>query len=661
MSIIFFISIVEKRSFSTFLLTFRQKSIATQFNKMAGNERYLVYDEAAFEQLSEKELELLDECFQHQIPYDEDFLATIAPPATVAFYLSDDALHQSILAAKDKDLKLAFLPHPEAQEIANGFGVNPDLQKALEEFKSTDEVVEADLLMCNGKLVYNYLVIGDVVTSLTQKKSNQTPISVSKRVWSFLKKLRTIKPKHLIIKADDKEELDTAVSEILITQHGKNSVISRLILKESYLNDGLFHILIFSPRSIVEVLSAYLKAKFNINQIKGSKKFDFLGHIKTNKIEFSFDQEISYTIDGKLEKNKRFEIEIDGSFQLIPTKEILFAPAEKGNQKIYKVHQLPKGDSKEQMLSKRLPFISHASTDEYKELFTTLRENAKTQQSYLILMVLSTVLATFGLFANSTPVIIGAMILAPLISPVISLSMGVLRQDKQITQDSLITIGSGIFYSYLAAILLTLITPLYAINSEIGSRLEPNLLDLGVAVVSGMAGAYAHANTSIAKTLAGVAIAVALVPPLAVSAIGVGWGDWNVFFGAFLLLVTNLTGMVLAGSFTFLLMGYSPFRIAKKGLLISLLIVLGISVPLGYGFVQVVKENKIVNSVNGKEIEGIKIKNVEVLQKDPLRIALKLVADHNPSDEELDLIKKEIETILDKSIDLEISFSLKVE
>lgn len=239
--------------------------------------------------------------------------------------------------------------------------------------------------------------------------------------------------------------------------------------------------------------------------------------------------------------------------------------------------------------------------------------------------------------------------------------MGVLRQDKKIMQDSLVTIGSGILFSYIAAIILTLITPLYAINSEISSRLEPNLLDLGVAVISGIAGAYAHANTAIAKTLAGVAIAVALVPPLAVSAIGLGWGEWKVFFGAFLLLVTNLTGMVLAGSFTFLLMGYSPFRIAKKGLLISLAIVLSVSVPLGYGFIQVVRENKIVNSVNKMEVNEMKIKQVEVINKKPLKLALKVVADHNPSDEEIRLIKTEIEEKLGKKVELEMTFSLEVD
>ena len=200
---------------------------------------------------------------------------------------------------------------------------------------------------------------------------------------------------------------------------------------------------------------------------------------------------------------------------------------------------------------------------------------------------------------------------------------------------------------------------MYAVNSEISSRLEPNLLDLGVAVVSGAAGAYAHANTNVAKTLAGVAIAVALVPPLAVSGIGIGWGDWSVFIGAFLLLITNLTGMVLSGAFTFLLMGFSPFKIAKKGLLISLIIVLAVSIPLGYGFVQVVKENSIVNSIDQTQVDDLLIKDVEIIQKKPLKLSIKLVAEKTPTDADLEKVKNTIEKRLQKKVSLEININLE--
>ena len=124
--------------------------------------------------------------------------------------------------------------------------------------------------------------------------------------------------------------------------------------------------------------------------------------------------------------------------------------------------------------------------------------------------------------------------------------MGLLRQDGQLIRYSLKSIGLGLLLGYLCAILITWMTPLTTVNLQILARVRPNLLDLGIAVGSGIAGAYAHSKKEVAKTLAGVAIAVALVPPLAVSGIGIGWMNWGVFSGALLLLVTNLAGMVLA-------------------------------------------------------------------------------------------------------------------
>ena len=274
-------------------------------------------------------------------------------------------------------------------------------------------------------------------------------------------------------------------------------------------------------------------------------------------------------------------------------------------------------------------------------------------------MVLSTILACLGVFADSSPVIIGAMILAPLMAPIISLSMGVLRQDRHLIRGSIITVLSGMTVAYVFAIGLTFITPINNMNAEITSRIKPNIIDLGIAVISGAAGAYAYSKESIAKTLAGVAIAVALVPPLAVSGIGLAWGELNVFFGALLLLLTNLTGMVLAAALTFLFTGYSPFRLARKGLLISSFVVLSISIPLGYGFFKVVKENRIIQSLNSHEIDGAFLHHVRLEQYDPTTIALDITFYDYPTEEELSQIKHEIEQIVGHDVTLNIGIRLK--
>ena len=618
----------------------------------------LIYEEKDLEKLDEKSLEAIENYIYKKISYEENILETIKENSNVVFYLDDEKLHELILKAKEKKINIGFLPHPLSNQITEGFSVNNNFVAALEEIKQADKIVDSDVLFCNNSPVFNYVVIGDIITILTRKNKFEKIKDWIKKLIIFLKLLGRISPKLFYIKADDKNELETAASGLLIVQHGKNSVISRLILEDSYLNDGMFHTLIYAPRSITQLLKSYIKMLIRIDWYKDSK-YDFIGHIKTNNISIKTNQEISYTVDGKLKKANEFEFKIEEGLKILPSKTLSFYKEEKKPNKIYKVEKLPRGEAKQEMLSKHLPFIDHASTDEYKELFTTLRENGKPKSTYLVLMVLSTILATFGLFSNSSPVIIGAMILAPLMAPIISLSMGVLRQENSLIKNSLITIGLGLLLSYIFAIIITLITPLHSINAEISARIKPNILDLGIAIVSGAAGAYAHAKEEIAKTLAGVAIAVALVPPLAVSGIGIGWGSWEVFFGAFLLLLTNLTGMVLSGSLTFLLFGFSPFKLAKRGLLISSFVVFAISFPLAYGFIQVVKENRIIESVNDIVYQDINIKDAAVIQSKPLILSIKIISDHNPSDEELEAVKQEIEEKLGKKVELEISISLK--
>ena len=156
-----------------------------------------------------------------------------------------------------------------------------------------------------------------------------------------------------------------------------------------------------------------------------------------------------------------------------------------------------------------------------------------------------------------------------------------------------------------------------------------------------------------------MAIAVALVPPLAVSGIGLAWGEWSVFFGALLLLLTNLTGMVLAASLTFLFTGYSPFYLARKGLLISFFVVLSISIPLGYGFFKVVKENQIIQSLNRRTIEDAYLDQVKLERYSPTEISLDITMTEYPSEQKLIVLKDKIEQIVGHDVTLNIGIRLK--
>ena len=235
--------------------------------------------------------------------------------------------------------------------------------------------------------------------------------------------------------------------------------------------------------------------------------------------------------------------------------------------------------------------------------FVALRENATLSSPFLVLKVLSVLLALTGLYANSAPVIIGAMILAPLMSPIVSLAMGLARTEVNLIRNSLQTLGAGIGAGLFCAIIVAWIMPLENMTTEMHARVAPTLLDLSVAIISGIAGAYAHAKEEIAKSLAGVAIAVALVPPLSVAGIGFGWGDWSMARGASLLFITNLVGIALAASATFLVLGFAPFKLAKKGIAITLVLMAVITVPLYIAFIDLVDQGRIVRQIPTGQIE----------------------------------------------------------
>jgi len=300
-----------------------------------------------------------------------------------------------------------------------------------------------------------------------------------------------------------------------------------------------------------------------------------------------------------------------------------------------------------------LSWIHHSDPEEVKETFIAIHENAQSSESYKVLMVLSTLLATVGLFANATPVIIGAMILAPLMSPIISLSMGVLRQNIELISTSGKTLLVGIGLAMVFGTVLTWLIPLTMITPEIQARLSPNLLDLGVAIFSGVAAAYASARSEVAKSLAGVAIAVALVPPLGVAAIGIGWWDWPIFSGAFLLFLTNLVGIILAAAATFLMMGFSPFHLSKRGLLIASVSVVLVSIPLVLAFNGLVEKQRITTVLQQLVFENIQVKDIRVISNEDYIIDVKLMANRILQTDDIVAVKSKMEKELGHAILLE--------
>ncbi len=193
-------------------------------------------------------------------------------------------------------------------------------------------------------------------------------------------------------------------------------------------------------------------------------------------------------------------------------------------------------------------------------------QNSLLGQNFLVLVVLSCIVATFGLIQNSAAVIIGAMLIAPLMGPIIAFSMALIYGVPHRVTRALTTLVIGAVISVaLSAVLGRLVTVVGTVDfgaeglpSEILGRTQPALFDLAVALAGGAAGSYALVQPRLSSALAGVAIATALMPPLCVVGIGISQGQFSIWSGALVLFLTNFVAIVFASSAIFALAGFLP-------------------------------------------------------------------------------------------------------
>lgn len=200
--------------------------------------------------------------------------------------------------------------------------------------------------------------------------------------------------------------------------------------------------------------------------------------------------------------------------------------------------------------------------------------------SFHLMLGLSAIIATLGLLANSAAVIIGAMIVAPLMGPIVGMAYSTAMGNRKLLRRSSFTVLKGILLTISVAWVVTSIIGLDTVDTEIMSRVKPTLIDFGIAMAAGAAGAFANTRRSISSAMPGVAIAVALVPPLSVVGIGLAQGEGDIAFGALLLFLTNLICIIFFGSLVFLFQSYGNLDRAKKGLAMSTGIMFLLGIPL---------------------------------------------------------------------------------
>lgn len=227
------------------------------------------------------------------------------------------------------------------------------------------------------------------------------------------------------------------------------------------------------------------------------------------------------------------------------------------------------------------------------------REEAYNSPRYLFMLAMSAGIAVLGLLMSSTAVVIGAMLIAPLIGPIIGAGFALAIGDYRWLAGSVRALVAGTVLGVGLTALIVYVSPLQTITPEIASRTQPSLFDLAVAVFSALAGAYAMIRGR-AGTIVGVAIATALMPPLAVVGFGLATANWTVFWGASLLYITNLMTIALVATIMARLYGFSKELSERQTRWQTVLIVVvfvALAIPLFFSLRQIVWETNAARQI----------------------------------------------------------------
>ena len=250
---------------------------------------------------------------------------------------------------------------------------------------------------------------------------------------------------------------------------------------------------------------------------------------------------------------------------------------------------------------------------QHRDVIREVALSADRSWVYYLTLILASLIALLGLLTNSVAVVIGAMLISPLMGPIISSSLAFTIGDLPLARRAFQTIAISVALTILVSAAISFISPLKEPTAEILARVRPNIFDLFVAVLSGVVGAIAlctKRNYLITST--GVAVATAVIPPLSVTGYGLGTGQPMLALGGFLLFFTNFVAIILASDLVFFILGFRTSHVEtvqysrrmRLGIVGGLLTL--ISIPLVYTLVAdltKVKEQKRIERVLKRHLD----------------------------------------------------------
>ena len=304
----------------------------------------------------------------------------------------------------------------------------------------------------------------------------------------------------------------------------------------------------------------------------------------------------------------------------------------------------------------------HLTLVEQNEMIWSAQKSAKGNLDYTVMIVLSAALATLGLLTNSAAVIIGAMLIAPLMSPLSSFSTGMATGILRLARRASLTMIQGVALALMISVVMGLVLPIDTPTDEILARGSPNLLDAAIALVSGWVAAYATARKDIPAALAGVAIAAALMPPLCTIGLGIALQDLNLAVGAALLFLANITFIIAAQYITFLWLGMHP-REDRNGASVNRprvwwLVLLIITACAMFAFArlgtQAIDEAHIRERLENEAFSGATVVDYHVSATSPLAVQMVVQSEHEITPEEVEAAHLLVNDLYDSDVDVKV-------
>lgn len=337
----------------------------------------------------------------------------------------------------------------------------------------------------------------------------------------------------------------------------------------------------------------------------------------------------------------------------------------------------PKGGWWSRVRIRQLALFPPLEREDRLALVESLKEGSKWNINFGVLLSCSVIIACLGLLQDSVAVIIGAMLVAPMMTPLIGTGLALVQGNHRLLGNAFRAMVAGTICSLFIAMLIRWLTPGKELTLQVSMRGAPNILDLAIAFFAGVAAGYAVVRPKLSGALPGVAVSVALVPPLAAAGISFGSGDWWVSFGAMLLFSTNMVAISLGSAIVFRLHGIvtPEGRLGAKLTMKRIMMGMGaalilMTAPLVYRFADQIRVGQAKPSSFPlseevwyrlhdylEEVEGVDfITGVRTSSKRPEDVIILLGADRPVPGE----LIAELDELIDRSLahDLKVKFTI---